>query len=466
MSRFGYGRAGTALKSLGLAVGMVVAATLPQLTATGCAPGGSLRDRDADGFERGEDCMDCISTREVNGRRVRCDEVFPGAAEQCDAFDNDCDGTIDEDATSTNDSERFDNDGDGVDGPPQAFCNPARVPQAGNCLSGLTLSGFSCSGSVRLREDCDDEDPEVSPQLDEVCEDGKDNDCDGDVDEEGGLFGGGCVDDDDVEDDDDLVDDGVPYDEIGGLLFSARFVISAPGDDDDSAGDDDDSAGDDDDSAGDDDDSAGDDDDAAGGYDVSAVSMELTASYVQSDVYGSLICRQSLLVTGELRAGPVADCALCAARLQFDPSTAVVVPPPTPDPVCDPAELADHVGDYGLSVLTPPPVGYGDLLDLALLSAEAHDSSGLDLAVDDTPWTAESAAAQAQSLGHEAVGPLLVRAVPSSLTGSVGLEGVSAVVEGDWRGLGDLTVPSGSAAAAPPLVGEYFWAARWGITLP
>jgi len=56
-------------------------------------------------------------------------------------------------------------------------------------------------------------------------------------------------------------------------------LVSAEGDDDDSAGDDDDSAGDDDDSAGDDDDSAGDDDDSVGDDDDSAGDDDDSAEY-------------------------------------------------------------------------------------------------------------------------------------------------------------------------------------------
>ncbi len=82
-------------------------------------------DGDGDGVPACEDCDD--------GDPLR----FPGAEEECDGFDGDCDGVLPD----------WDRDDDG-DGAPV------------------------CAG------DCDDEDARVGPDFEEVC-DGVDNDCDG-----------------------------------------------------------------------------------------------------------------------------------------------------------------------------------------------------------------------------------------------------------------------------------------------
>ncbi len=59
-------------------------------------------------------------------------------------------------------------------------------------------------------DDCNDEDPAVHPDKLEVCDDGKDNDCDGQADGADSECGGGDDDDDDIGPaDDDVADDDV-----------------------------------------------------------------------------------------------------------------------------------------------------------------------------------------------------------------------------------------------------------------
>lgn len=101
---------------------------------------------------QGGDCNDQSSTS------------HPGASEACDLVDNDCDSQIDEGVQTT-----YYEDGDAD----------------GYGLTSTTTQGCSApEGYAASPGDCLDSDSSVFPQAPETC-DGKDNDCDSRVDEDG-----------------------------------------------------------------------------------------------------------------------------------------------------------------------------------------------------------------------------------------------------------------------------------------
>ena len=107
-------------------------------------------DQDQDGFDTDSDCDDLDAS------------TYPGAPEACDGADNDCDGEIDENVTST---WYLDADGDGY-----------------GTLGITTEECEAGQGFTDNAEDCNDLDDTIHPAAVEAC-DGTDNDCDGAVDE-------------------------------------------------------------------------------------------------------------------------------------------------------------------------------------------------------------------------------------------------------------------------------------------
>ncbi len=90
-------------------------------------------------------------------------DIHPGASERCDGIDNDCDGNTDESDATDAISWYRDYDGDGF-GDPDSTTDACDAPP----------------GYVGNPEDCDDTSELASPIGEEVCNDGLDNDCDGD----------------------------------------------------------------------------------------------------------------------------------------------------------------------------------------------------------------------------------------------------------------------------------------------
>jgi Putative metal-binding motif/CARDB len=120
----------------------------------GC-PGVKCTDGDKDGWGVGEDCkiLDCDDTNAT---------LHPWATEACgDGKDNDCDGSIDDGCPNV-DCKDVDNDSWGT---------------GKDCCNAPDATKLGC------RKDCDDANGGASPWATEICGDGKDNDCDGSIDE-------------------------------------------------------------------------------------------------------------------------------------------------------------------------------------------------------------------------------------------------------------------------------------------
>ena len=113
-------------------------------------------DEDEDGFVS---CDDCDDDEEL---------AYPGAPELCNDVDDDCDGDVDEDSALDAATWYADADGDGWGGDSTTVaCDPG-------------------DGWVAIGGDCDDLQAFVFPGAVELCDE-LDNDCDGEVDEDGVL---------------------------------------------------------------------------------------------------------------------------------------------------------------------------------------------------------------------------------------------------------------------------------------
>ncbi len=158
---------------------------------------GSVAFEDGDG-DRSAACEDCDDDDP---------DVFPGAVELCNDTDDDCDGTVDQDATdATSWFQDDDADGYGTDTTVAACLQPDGYARyAGDCddtnndyhpnaseTDCTDPNDYNCDGSVGFAdadgdgfpacEECDDSEATHNPDATEFC-DGFDDDCDGTVDE-------------------------------------------------------------------------------------------------------------------------------------------------------------------------------------------------------------------------------------------------------------------------------------------
>jgi hypothetical protein len=141
-------------------------------TVSGCAGTTYYVDQDNDGYGTSDPVYpahkDCTRPTSYADKMGDCDDftasVHPGASESCDGKDNDCNGKVDDQVVYSTYCADVDGDGHGSKtGATKMDCAPS--------------TGFGdCNG------DCNDGDKTIYPGAAEMC-DGRDNNCDGRVDE-------------------------------------------------------------------------------------------------------------------------------------------------------------------------------------------------------------------------------------------------------------------------------------------
>ncbi len=131
-------------------------------------------DEDGDGY--GDPHSSVTACEQPKGHvadATDCDDgdaaVNPAADELCNGVDDDCDGELDGDDAIDAATWYADDDADGY-----------------GDMASTTAACQQPSGFVGNDFDCDDGDPAISPDADEICN-GIDDDCDGTVDEDGAI---------------------------------------------------------------------------------------------------------------------------------------------------------------------------------------------------------------------------------------------------------------------------------------
>jgi hypothetical protein len=105
-------------------------------------------DQDGDGYAAPDDCDDTNSS------------IFPGATELCDNLDNNCNEAVDEDLEFVTYYLDLDSDGYGDDATARDECSHP-------------------DGLIIIGGDCDDTNPDINPDAEDIVNNGIDENCDG-----------------------------------------------------------------------------------------------------------------------------------------------------------------------------------------------------------------------------------------------------------------------------------------------
>lgn len=140
-------------------------------------------DSDGDAFDASQDCNDADAL------------TYPGAPEQCDGLDNNCEGTVDEGLDRDADQDGFsacpassaglrDCDNAAVATHPEAAesCDGVDNDCDGTIDNGFDQDADGITSCASGAPDCNDDSAATAPSAEEQC-DALDNNCDGEIDE-------------------------------------------------------------------------------------------------------------------------------------------------------------------------------------------------------------------------------------------------------------------------------------------